>query len=421
MKLSPSWKLGIAIALLCIVGTLFAKKVHLNRIEEAEESLSLYEQFSSRRFLALKDSFVILFVRTYPERQNFFRQSFSESLGVRERDTVISYFIFNKNLSYKYFDTTYLSCLYTASEARISSLLAEEAFSKDFGETKRRFPETADLLLNHVGRSVFFPLIPLAEPCSGYFEGQKEATYSPIAMQEFQGFCQQYQNDQRASNRENQREEAKFQRAINQLPPGLSRTTRTQFRTGSDRYFSTTQTGYAYEGNILGVQQYAFQRKAFESGRFENAADAAIRQHYANNSLSHGAMPYSYCFGSQNSCGGYGCSEIRVRASNNSDVLVTIKSGGRVVRHAYIRAGRTYTFQLPNGSYQPFFYYGKGWNPYKIMKSTYCGTLKGGFTSNEVFGKDSPQYLNGDILTYELILRQNGNFSTRPSSAQEAF
>ena len=48
------------------------------------------------------------------------------------------------------------------------------------------------------------------------------------------------------------------------------------------------------------------------------------------------------------------------------------------------------------------------------------GQIIGGFNYNEDFGKDSPQDLYDNILTYELILQANGNFSTRPSSASEA-
>ena len=40
---------------------------------------------------------------------------------------------------------------------------------------------------------------------------------------------------------------------------------------------------------------------------------------------------------------------------------------------------------------------------------------------DEIFSKDNPQYLDGQILTYELILQQNGNFSTKPSSESEMF
>ena len=149
--------------------------------------------------------------------------------------------------------------------------------------------------------------------------------------------------------------------------------------------------------------------------------EKAIYDRYIDNSLRTGATPYAYCFGSYNSCSDYGCSQIKVTTPANSDVLVTIKKNGKVYRHAYINANSSYTFEFPNGSYQTYFYYGKGWNRNKVMKKTDCGTLKGGFITNEHFGKDNLQTLNNNILEYQLILQQNGNFSTKPSNSEEAF
>lgn len=142
-----------------------------------------------------------------------------------------------------------------------------------------------------------------------------------------------------------------------------------------------------------------------------------IYNRYIDNSLRTGSTPYSKYYGENSSCSDYGCSQIKVRTSN-SDVLVTIKKNDRVVRHAFIQAGDSYTFSFPNGTYQAFFYYGKGWNPEKEMKG---GEIKGGFITNEDFGKDEPQSLYNNVLEYELILQQNGNFSTRPSNPEEAF
>lgn len=137
---------------------------------------------------------------------------------------------------------------------------------------------------------------------------------------------------------------------------------------------------------------------------------------YIDNSLITGATPYYQWYGGNTSCYGNDCSEIKVTTSN-SDVLVIIKNNNNVVRHAYIQANNSFTFSISNGYYQTFFYYGKGWNPNKEMKN---GQLKGGFVSNEDFGKDDPQYLENNILEYELILQQNGNFSTRPSNENDA-
>jgi hypothetical protein len=141
-----------------------------------------------------------------------------------------------------------------------------------------------------------------------------------------------------------------------------------------------------------------------------------IYDRYISSSLRTGATPYSKYYGGNSSCNDYGCSKIKVITSN-SDVVVTIKKNDKVVRHAFIQAGDSYIFSFPNGTYQAFFYYGKGWNPEKEMKG---GEMKGGFITNEDFGKDAPQSLSNNVLTYELIMQENGNFSTRPSNPEEA-
>ena len=135
---------------------------------------------------------------------------------------------------------------------------------------------------------------------------------------------------------------------------------------------------------------------------------------YIDNSLSTGASPYT----------SYGLSaddesqiSVSTSSSSNCDVIVIIKSGGKIARNAYIKAGGSYTFYLPNGTYQVFFYGGKGWNPNKVMPNG----LEGGFVANESYSKDSPVSLEYEGLTYELIPQPNGNFSTQQSSANEIF
>ena len=135
---------------------------------------------------------------------------------------------------------------------------------------------------------------------------------------------------------------------------------------------------------------------------------------YYNNSLSTGSSPYI-----SNGVSAKDESQISVStsASSNCDVVVIIKSDGEIARNAYIKAGGSYTFYVPNGRYQVFFYGGKGWNPNKSMP----GGLTGGFVANESYSKDSPVSLNYQELTYELIPQPNGNFSTQQSSASEIF
>lgn len=137
----------------------------------------------------------------------------------------------------------------------------------------------------------------------------------------------------------------------------------------------------------------------------------------SQNSLQTGATPWAKYYGGNPTCQ-YECSEIKVQ-TDYSGVIVLIKQYGSVVRHAYIAPRDSYTFSIPNGTYQVFFYYGSNWNPNKKMK-TQNGTIWGGFEAGGHFEKDNPQTINNQILTYELITQRNGNFQTKQSSQEEA-
>ena len=139
--------------------------------------------------------------------------------------------------------------------------------------------------------------------------------------------------------------------------------------------------------------------------------------------LPNGAQPFATCWGWNQSCETRGCSEIVVIADRNYDVLITIKEDNRwgdVVRHAYVRAGGRKTFEMPNGTYQPFFTYGKGWD--EDEKSPIKGCSKRGWFVEQLDpSKHDPVRLSNDVLTYTLQVSTGGNFSTRPSNDAEAF
>lgn len=143
------------------------------------------------------------------------------------------------------------------------------------------------------------------------------------------------------------------------------------------------------------------------------ATDTVADDPYINNSLSTGTVPYT-C---DNTYGDQSTITVKTSGSSNCDVVVMLKSKGLLVGNAYIEAGDSYTFDLPNGAYQVFFYGGRGWNPNKPMPN---GEL-GGFVANESYSKDDVVTLDYEGLEYSLIPQQNGNFSTRQSSASEIF
>lgn len=141
---------------------------------------------------------------------------------------------------------------------------------------------------------------------------------------------------------------------------------------------------------------------------------------YSDNHLMTGDTPYKLYYGDNYCCKYPQCSGIEVTAPISSDIVVIIKrnnQNGKVISHAYICAGKTYTFDLPNGTFQPFFYYGEGWNPNKEMPSG----VKGGFVRYESFSKDEPQNIHNCVIQYVLQLQRNGNFQTEHSNANELF
>lgn len=136
---------------------------------------------------------------------------------------------------------------------------------------------------------------------------------------------------------------------------------------------------------------------------------------YRGNQLANGAQPYSALYGKNKQSG---TSEIIVTAPTNEDALVMVKnSNGKVLRHAYIRTGRSYTFHIPAGYYQVYFICGEDWCPEKEAPNGQKGFFLSSSTS-----KDDVQYIDDyQSLSYTLQSMVNGNFMPQNASSQEAF
>lgn len=146
------------------------------------------------------------------------------------------------------------------------------------------------------------------------------------------------------------------------------------------------------------------------------------RAKWMANHLDNGAQPFTQCWGWNRSCEDWGCSEIKVVADRNYDVLLTLKEDnedGDVARHVYIRRGQTKSVQVPNGTYQPFFIYGKGWDPNAVNPISGC-SKRGWFVEQLEISKDFPDYLSNTAVTYRLQVTVGGNFQTKRSNASEA-
>ena len=171
------------------------------------------------------------------------------------------------------------------------------------------------------------------------------------------------------------------------------------------------------------VEEYVEEESVYDEGVQEAVEEEKLSadvEKYLTNSLPTGATPYKKFYGKNYKCPSYQCSAIIVTAPRESDIVVIIKrnnSEGKVISHGYIKASHTCRFDIPDGTYQTFFYYGRGWNPNKEMK----GGVKGGFVKDEIFSKDYPQLIESAELSYVLQLQRSGNFQTKGSNKNEMF
>lgn len=179
----------------------------------------------------------------------------------------------------------------------------------------------------------------------------------------------------------------------------------------------SSDTEYAYENYL---KDYPDGANVEEIKRLLNRLKE--REKWDDNSLDNGSQPYAAYYG-KNLPYKHGRPTVVVNAPYSSDVVVVVRHNnaeGDVAGHVYVQRSNTASIQLQeNKKYQVFFYYGRGWNPEKLITEK----IQGGFTQYESYAKDgeSIQLSWGQIITYSLEDVKNGNFSTEPSSGIEFF
>lgn len=137
-------------------------------------------------------------------------------------------------------------------------------------------------------------------------------------------------------------------------------------------------------------------------GYAQDALNTAKDEQYINNSLTTGSKPYTSYFGRAKTGDNY----IDIKTTEGADYIVIVKrhSNGKYINHVYIRGGEKARMYIPDGTYDTYFYSGKGWNPEKAV-----GNLTGGFVSGESMQKDDPQKIVSAYLEYTLYPVVNGN------------
>jgi hypothetical protein len=414
--------LGIAILLVLLV--LSVRYIFKNQFTEFEVSIRKYESEQLEDFKREKE--IKIAQLSNEGLEQFFNEYFEESKSIIEKDTTFSFLYLSESVKYKmgrldYFDCLHQKCIVEKQNETTKKqiTLKEKELEKKFGSTFTSwYPKLKDeKLLQKTSR---------IGNCSGFYSDLFEISYDKDAWIEFEKFMTSYDSEIKTAEKQSNQAEAQFSNNVSStksiLKSGVINYFDTRLSNNKSEILSTETESKSFNSPTLGIISYNITKTSFNKQAFQNVADDAFEEQWKYNSLSTGSMPYASCYGSSNYCSGWSCSKIKVLTGGSGDVLVSIKnSNGKVVRHAYIKGGNSFTFNVPDGSYQVFFYSGTGWNPNKQMPSSSCSYLKGGFVSNEDVTKDNYINLYSQIMTYELILQQQGNFSTKPSSKNEAF
>ena len=284
------------------------------------------------------------------------------------------------------------------------------------------FPDIGPRWINKLGIDRFYIQQP-ASACENFFTDSYYTVVKPEGTNEFRRFLEEIKQREIEVTELSQQEEQRYARELSRANSSLNSNGRKFLNESlaNRPVLSDKSNSFTFRSAVIGNITYELPSKVFNENILSTAYNEASFEQYRDYSLRTGSQPYADCYGRNRGCDYYGCSKIKIKTGSD-DVVVMIKDRNeRVVRHAYINERSSYSFSVPDGNYQVFFYNGTGWNPNKQMPSSDCRRLRGGFVSSEQFGKSDMNYLNSVEWTIELIEQIGGNFREKPSSREELF
>lgn len=417
-------KILIGIVVLLILLLVSVRYIFKNQFSEFEVSVKNYETEQLESYNKEKEKKIIQL--SEEGLSELFNQYFEEAKSVIEKDTTFSFLYLSGSVKYKVGQSEYFDCLHRKCVIEKQNETALMQIDKKEKELEKKFGSTFTSWYPKLKDEKLLSNTSKIDNCSDFYDDLSEIAYDKNVWKDFEKFMVIFDNEIKSAEIQSKQAETQFSNNVSSIKNNLKRGVINFFDDKLSQnklhILSTETENKTFNSPTLGLITYSVTKKTFNKQAFQRVADDAFEEQWKYNSLSTGSMPYASCYGSSNSCGGWGCSQIKVITGGSGDVLVSIKNNsGRVIRHAYIKGGYSYTFNVPDGSYQVFFYSGTGWHPNKQMPSSTCSNLKGGFVSNESVTKDNYINLYNQVMTYELILQQQGNFSTKPSSKNEAF
>ena len=456
---TKSSKKKIYVLLLSFISLGASYLFFLNKVSNFESLIPAIEQSEIISMESEKNKCELKFRKDFPKLKSYFKNSNSNVDGelnfddaIVKRDTIINFLFFSNKLKFNSLDSNYFKCAYYHEINRYEKKYNKE-FLNWFNKTRKKHNIKIDKLDNLIQKvkdnplNASFPFKDIKSDidknCTKCISGYiSSVDLDEISTNDFDSFVKSYLKTDLLARNFSAQSFIDFIDDLEKHEGDMSKSLKKAFSKkasknnpnaitlwGSDGnspkkypFLYSKQTQYKFkDSNILGEISYSLENQYYD----KSVLDKLVGDLYKTNSLSTGAQPYSYCYGRNPYCSipnGYAeCSFINVQASSSSDVVVVIKKNNKVFSHAYIKAGGSYKFKIGNGSFQTFFYYGKGWNPNKYIKKSECGEIIGGFVTNESLDKSDKISLFHSSMSYTLYNVENGNFSPKPSNKNEAF
>jgi hypothetical protein len=417
-------KILILIAISLIAFVAIVRYYYKSKLEDFKETIASIENSNLESINKEKQKKLEMLNSNDTTLFRLFSSQFVDTMSFTKRDTTFSFLYLSGKVTMKVPTLEYIECLYKKCIIDQKNEIALKLIEPKIIALQKKYQGVFDSWYSKFKNEKLFHSKLINIDCGVNFDSLYEISFDKEAWSDFDRFLSDYEKQKLKVDNESKKAEDELDR--------LASKTRSKLNSSVINYFNnklkgshnsliiTTAVPISFKSSSIGNINYKLSKSTVNKEKFNKIANEAFEEQWQYNSLDQGSMPWAYCYGSRNVCNGYDCSQISI-LSGSSDVLVTIKNEeGAVCRHAYIKSGTKFKFNLPNGRYQVFFYSGNGWNPNKFMKNTSCGELKGGFVLNESFTKDTYQNIFNQILSYTLIEQVNGNLSKQPSSMNEA-
>lgn len=275
--------------------------IHIVQLSLVALELNSRERIKLNNIESVKKDLERKFLEVYPDQNHLLANSFQLGTARETRDTLIKFFIYQNTLSINEYDLNYLDCWNIKINSEASKLKAEQELNDKISVLEKRFGKNASVWLNKLGHYRF--IFVNRNQCRFYRGELNEFRLNPKSLEDFERFLSEYSFSEEKVEIEKSTIQEKYNEEVSKLKKGLSQ----QEQNKIDELLRDTQCltngkmSFHFESENLGNFDYSIPSPIIDYDRMNEALDIVLNDHYQDNSLRTGSMPYAYCYGSKNS------------------------------------------------------------------------------------------------------------------------